>query len=59
LCPTVYNAGDRIDGSVYAQSSWFVRPNWPYDVNADIEDTEGNKDYTNREDGNSKDGPYR
>ena len=59
LCPTVYNAGDRINGSVYAQSSWFVRPNWPYDVNADTEDTEGNKDYTNREDGNSKDGPYR
>lgn len=59
LCPTVYNAGDRIDGSVYAQSSWFVRPNWPYDVNADTEDKEGNKDYTNREDGNSKDGPYR
>lgn len=26
LCPTVYNMGERIDGGVFAQSSWFARP---------------------------------
>lgn len=26
LCPTVYNASDRIDNSPFAQASWFYRP---------------------------------
>lgn len=32
LCPTVYNVGDRYDNSPFAQSSWFVRPNSPFDI---------------------------
>lgn len=31
LCPTVYNVSDRYGNSPFAQSSWFVRPNAPYD----------------------------
>lgn len=33
LCPTVYNAADRVGNTPFAQSSWFVRPNAPCDVN--------------------------
>lgn len=32
LCPTVYNVADRYGNSPFAQSSWFVRPNAPFDV---------------------------
>lgn len=32
LCPTVYNVGDRFSNSPFAQSSWFVRPNAPFDL---------------------------
>lgn len=32
LCPTVYNVSDRYSNSPFAQSSWFVRPNVPFDV---------------------------
>ena len=32
LCPTVYNVSDRYGNSPFAQSSWFVRPNAPFDV---------------------------
>lgn len=32
LCPTVYNVGDRYDNSPFAQSSWFTRPNSPFDI---------------------------
>ena len=32
LCPTVYNVGDRDSNSPFAQSSWFIRPNAPYDI---------------------------
>lgn len=32
LCPTVYNVGDRYDNAPFVQSSWFARPNAPYDV---------------------------
>lgn len=31
LCPTVYNTSDRIDNFPFAQSSWFIRPNAPFD----------------------------
>lgn len=31
LCPTVYNVSDRYGNSPFAQSSWFVRPNAPFD----------------------------
>ena len=57
LCPTVYNAKDRADGSIFAQSSWFFRPNIPFDIfhNADdntelgkvgIDDTQGYPEYS-------------
>jgi hypothetical protein len=32
LCPTVYNVGDRLDNVPYAQSSWFTRPNAPFQI---------------------------
>lgn len=32
LCPTVYNVEDRFGNSPFAQSSWFIRPNAPYDI---------------------------
>ena len=31
LCPTVYNISDRFSNSPFAQSSWFTRPNAPFD----------------------------
>ena len=31
LCPTVYNISDRYGNSPFAQSSWFTRPNAPFD----------------------------
>lgn len=31
LCPTVYNVSDRYGNSPFAQSSWFIRPNAPFD----------------------------
>ena len=33
LCPTVYNVSDRYGNSPFAQSSWFTRPNAPFDYN--------------------------
>lgn len=33
LCPTVYNLSDRYSNSPFVQSSWFVRPNAPFDIN--------------------------
>lgn len=32
LCPTVYNVADRYTNSPFAQSSWFTRPNAPFDI---------------------------
>lgn len=32
LCPTVFNVSDRYSNSPFAQSSWFTRPNAPFDV---------------------------
>lgn len=32
LCPTVYNISDRYGNSPFAQSSWFTRPNAPFDI---------------------------
>ena len=32
LCPTVFNIGDRYNNAPFAQASWFVRPNSPYDI---------------------------
>lgn len=31
LCPTVYNCEDRFNNTAFAQSSWFARPNAPFD----------------------------
>ena len=31
LCPTVYNVSDRYSNSPFVQSSWFARPNAPFD----------------------------
>ena len=31
LCPTVFNVGDRQGNSPFAQSSWFIRANAPFD----------------------------
>lgn len=36
LCPTVYNVADRFSNSPFAQSSWFTRPNAPFDLNNSI-----------------------
>lgn len=33
LCPTVYNPEDRDNNNPYSQSSWFLRPNLPYNIN--------------------------
>jgi hypothetical protein len=32
VCPTVYNVEDRDSNSPFAQSSWFARPNIPFDI---------------------------
>ena len=32
LCPTVYNVNDRYTNSPFVQSSWFARPNAPFDI---------------------------
>lgn len=32
LCPTVYNVRDRYSNTPFAQSSWFIRPNAPFDI---------------------------
>lgn len=39
LCPTVYNVGDRIDNSPFAQSSWFFRPNAPFDYGRELDNS--------------------
>ena len=36
LCPTVYNVSDRYSNSPFAQSSWFTRPNAPFDLNSHL-----------------------
>ena len=38
LCPTVYNPEDRESNNPYSQSSWFLRPNIPYQINDEEED---------------------
>lgn len=45
LCPTVYNISDRFGNSPFAQSSWFTRPNAPFDdykAHHYHQDSEGN-----------------
>lgn len=32
LCPTVYNVEDRLNNAPFVQSSWFTRPNAPFDL---------------------------
>ena len=49
LCPTVYNVKDRFENAPYAQSSWFTRPNAPFDLKRSY-DTKG--DGTNNADFN-------
>ena len=44
LCPTVYNVADRYGNTPFAQSSWFTRPNAPFDYTKAFEykqDTSG------------------
>lgn len=36
LCPTVYNVSDRYGNSPFAQSSWFIRPNIPFDIGSSL-----------------------
>ena len=36
LCPTVYNIQDRYSNSPFAQSSWFARPNAPFEVSTAV-----------------------
>ena len=38
LCPTIYNPEDRESNNPYSQSSWFLRPNIPYQINDEEED---------------------
>ena len=38
LCPTVYNMEDRYNNSPTSQSSWFTRPNCPFDVQVSSND---------------------
>ena len=33
LCPTVFNFNNRKNNTPFAQSSWFIRPNLPWEVN--------------------------
>ena len=49
LCPTVYNVKDRFENAPFAQSSWFTRPNAPFDLKRSY-DTNG--DGTNNADFN-------
>jgi hypothetical protein len=39
LCPTVYNVADRYSNTPFAQASWFVRPNAPFDIDKADTDT--------------------
>lgn len=43
LCPTVYNVSDRSSNTPFAQSSWFVRPNAPFDIAGSLNTNLGNK----------------
>lgn len=46
LCPTVYNVGDRYSNSPFVQSSWFSRPNSPFDIYRSFHSTKsGDADY--------------
>ena len=38
LCPTVYNMEDRYNNSPTSQSSWFTRPNCPFDERKSSDD---------------------
>lgn len=38
LCPTVYNVADRFNNTPFAQSSWFTRPNAPFDESKSFHD---------------------
>lgn len=47
LCPTVYNPTNRDNNNPYSQSSWFIRPNMPYEIT----DFSSNEDSNNIEKG--------
>lgn len=47
LCPTVYNPTNRDSNNPYSQSSWFIRPNMPYEIT----DFFSNEDSSNIEKG--------
>lgn len=38
LCPTVFNMGNRKNGTPFSQSSWFLRPNLPWNVDTSKEE---------------------
>lgn len=46
LCPTLYNSENREKNNPYSQSSWYLRPSLPYDV-----DFSSNEDASNVEKG--------
>lgn len=62
LCPTVYNTKDRKDNTIFAQSSWFVRPfspfkqtedDWVDRENKSITDSKNSRSGINTMDGTS------
>lgn len=60
LCPTVFNVGDRQGNSPFAQSSWFVRANAPFDEYKALHYTQDSSgewggDWWDREDGSLHD----
>lgn len=57
LCPTVYNVGNRFGNAPFAQSSWFSRPNNPFDYESQKDNFKniGYDDYIGR---NSPGGMY-
>ena len=54
LCPTVFNIEDRYNNSPFAQSSWFVRANAPFDIDKSFDVDNVNNiqegDWVDRED---------
>lgn len=49
LCPTVYNVNDRYTNSPFVQSSWFARPNAPFDIEKSKTDQAPFSDPQNKE----------
>ena len=59
LNPTVYNVKDRSGNAPYAQSSWFLRPFPPLNIQGFTYSTNNDTTITLDKDGNLYDSPYR